>query len=126
LKQVWDAAVRQGYPHGTLVQVLILTGQRRGEIANLHRSWIDPKERIITLPEWITKNGLEHKVPYDGLVSSVLEELPRLNRTELLFPSRASDEVPDLWVSDDARPHRDPASHRRASDQSHQRGHVGR
>jgi hypothetical protein len=33
LKTVWDAAERQGYPYGTIVQLLIALGQRRGEIA---------------------------------------------------------------------------------------------
>lgn len=51
LKKVWVAAAAQGYPHGTIVQLLILTGQRRGEIANLRWPWIDAKEKTITLPE---------------------------------------------------------------------------
>jgi integrase len=94
LKTVWDAAKRQGYPHGTLVQLLIVTGQRRGEIANLRRSWIDPTERTITLPDWITKNGRDHKLPYGEIALSILDDVPRLNRTDLLFPSRASDDHP--------------------------------
>jgi integrase len=34
----------------------MLTGQRRSEIANLRRPWINEKERTITLPDWLTKN----------------------------------------------------------------------
>jgi integrase len=55
---VWRAAVRKGYPYGTIVQLLILMGQRRGETSWLHRSWINERERLITLPPEITKNGL--------------------------------------------------------------------
>ncbi|MEA2976410.1 MAG: hypothetical protein QOF19_1930 [Alphaproteobacteria bacterium] len=94
LVKVWKAAEKQGYPHGTIVQLLILTGQRRGEIANLRRQWIDPKAKTITLPGWITKNGVEHILPYERLVADVLETIPRLNSTDLLFPSRVSDERP--------------------------------
>ena len=35
LKIVWRRAVQVGYPYATIVQLLILTGQRRGEIAGL-------------------------------------------------------------------------------------------
>jgi integrase len=41
----------KGYPYGTILQLLQLTGQRRGEIANLRRPWINEKERTITLPD---------------------------------------------------------------------------
>jgi integrase len=94
LKSVWDGAANQGYPHGTIVQLLIITGQRRGEIANLRWPWINEKERVITLPEWVTKNSKEHIFPYGDLVAGILAEVPRRNSTELLFPSRASDERP--------------------------------
>jgi integrase len=91
---VWRAAKRQSYPHGTIVQLLLLTGQRRGEIANLQRPWINEKERIITLPEWLTKNGKEHTFPYGDMTAAVLDSVPRLNTTNLLFPSRVSDDRP--------------------------------
>jgi integrase len=94
LNKVWKAAEKQGYPHGTVVQLLILTGQRRGEIANLRRPWINEKERTITLPEWVTKNSKEHCFPYGDKVAEVLAGVPRLNSTDLLFPSRVSDERP--------------------------------
>ena len=40
LKAVWRAAEKIGYPFGTSVQLLILTGQRRGEVGNLQWSEI--------------------------------------------------------------------------------------
>jgi integrase len=94
LKSVWVAAEQQGYPHGTIVQLLILNGQRRGEIANLRRPWINPAQRLITLPEWVTKNGREHTFPYGELTARILDTIPRLNSTDLLFPSRVADDRP--------------------------------
>jgi integrase len=94
LKVVWQAAVSQGYPHGTIVQLLIATGQRRGEIANLRWPWINEREQTITLPDWLTKNHREHTFPYDGVVSAILATIPRRNSTDLLFPSTRSDERP--------------------------------
>src|SRR5205085_805654 len=66
VESVWQAAATHGYPYGTIVQLLLLTGQRRGEIANLRWPWIDQKEQTITLPDWITKNKKEHTFPYNG------------------------------------------------------------
>ena len=94
IKTVWQAAAKQGYPHGTIVQLLLLTGQRRGEIANLRRTWINDKEQTITLPDWVTKNKKEHTFPFDGMVADILETVPRRNSTDLLFPSIRSDERP--------------------------------
>jgi integrase len=91
---VWHATVRQGYPHGTVCQLLALTGQREGEIANLRRPWINEKEQTITLPEWLTKNSKEHTFPYGNMVAEILEGIPRRNDTDLLFPCRISLERP--------------------------------
>lgn len=94
LKIVWAAAIEQGYPHGTIVQLLTATGQRRGEIANLRWPWINEKEQTITLPDWLTKNHKEHVFPYNGVVARILATIPRRNSTDLLFPSKVSDERP--------------------------------
>ena len=91
---VWHATVRQGYPHGTVCQLLALTGQREGEIANLRRPWINEREQTITLPEWLTKNSKEHTFPYGDMVAEILESIPRRNDTDLLFPCRISNERP--------------------------------
>lgn len=94
LRRVYFSAERYGYPYGTIVQLLILNGQRRGETTNLRWPWIDQKDRLITLPDWITKNGKEHTFPYGNMTASVLATIPRRNSTDLLFPSRISDERP--------------------------------
>jgi integrase len=91
---VWRAAENQGYPYGTIVQLLIATGQRRGEIANLRWPWINEKEQTITLPDWLTKNHKEHVFPYNGIVAEILATIPRRNSTNLLFPAANSDERP--------------------------------
>ena len=94
LAKVWQAAEAQGYPHGKVVQILILTGQRRGEVANLRWSWFNEKERTITLPEWVTKNGRTHVFPYGDMLAQLLETVPRKNTTDLLFSSKVADDRP--------------------------------
>ena len=87
IKMVWDAASE--HPFGTILKLLILTGQRWSEIASLRCDYIDEKARTITLPD--TKNGTEHCFPYGQMVADILDNIPRLNSTSLLFPGRIDD-----------------------------------
>ncbi len=90
LKIVWRRAEAYGYPYGRIVQLLILTGQRRGEIASLRRSWMDGN--TIVFPAGFTKNKREHRMPMGPMVEEVISALP--SDTDLLFPSRLSDSDP--------------------------------
>jgi integrase len=94
LKAVWMAAGAMEYPYGTVVRLLIATGQRRGEIAHLRWPWINERDRLITIPSDYAKNSNEHTFPYGELVARILATVPRLNSTDLLFPSRVSNERP--------------------------------
>lgn len=76
---------KTSYPFGSIVELLILTGQRRGEIAALRWEWIDDEAKTITLPSSITKNKRAHTFPYGELASATIETIPRLN--EYVFPA---------------------------------------
>ena len=54
LKSIWEATA-EPKPYNGIVRVLILTGQRKGEIAALQTAWI--KDGTITLPKEVTKNA---------------------------------------------------------------------
>ena len=71
------------YPFGAIVELLILTGQRRGEIAALRWEWIDDEAKTITLPSSITKNKRPHTFPYGELASAVFAAIPRVNEYPL-------------------------------------------
>jgi integrase len=86
LSYVLAAARDTEYPFGVIVQLLILTGQRRGEIAALRWEWIDEKEQTILLPVTITKNKREHLIPYGAKVAALIETIPRTS--EYLFPAQ--------------------------------------
>jgi integrase len=73
------------YPFGPIVELLILTGQRRGEIAALRWEWIDDAARVITLPSSITKNKRAHTFPYGDMTAAAIAAIPRLN--EFAFPA---------------------------------------
>jgi integrase len=84
LKALWDAV--PVYPFGTIIRILLLTGQRWGEIVSLRREYIDEYQKIITLPE--TKNGRTHVFPYGNMVVDILATVPCFKASTLLFPGR--------------------------------------
>lgn len=90
LQKVWQRAKRFGYPYGRIIQLLILTGQRRSEIAGLRRKWV--LDDAIVFPIGFTKNKREHTIPVGGIARQIIEGLP--GETDFLFPSRLSDTTP--------------------------------
>lgn len=88
LSEVYRTARAHPYPYGAIISLLLLTGQRRGEIASLKWGWIDAEAQTITLPSTITKNKRAHTFPYGHTAASVLEEIPELG--EYIFPATRS------------------------------------
>jgi integrase len=92
LRSVWIAAEEMGGSFGTIVKLLIATGQRRGEIAALQSSWIQTDR--ITLPSEVTKNGRLHVFPMGALafklVAAHCRKSNRKNGHAPLFPARGS------------------------------------
>jgi integrase len=86
LAKVWKHAKSAPYPFGIIVQLLILTGQRYGEIANLRRSFI--QNDLITWPAEVTKNSTEHSIPITPMVAEILKSVPQTN-SEAMFPTFA-------------------------------------
>lgn len=85
LKRVWQATEEIGGSFGAIVKLLLLTGQRRGEIAALRWEWIDEKTKTITLPSAITKNKRAHTFPFGDTAAAVLAAIPRPN--DYVFPA---------------------------------------
>ena len=88
LVAIYRKALSQGRTGGNIVRLLILTGQRRGEIGALRGEWIDRTSRTVTLPSEITKNGRAHTFPYGDMVAAIVENLPTGG---FLFPARGAD-----------------------------------
>jgi len=78
LAAVWRAAEALGRPHGSFVQMLILTGQRRNEVAGLTWGEIDLDAKLWTLPAARAKNGVEHTVPLSDRAIAILEAIPKI------------------------------------------------
>ncbi len=84
LSELWQQASNSKNLFGDLVRLLILTGQRRGEISRLQSEWI--KDETIVFPSTETKNKREHTLPIGPM------SLKTIERNDagfgLLFPSR--------------------------------------
>jgi integrase len=96
LKAVWEACDRatdeMPYHFRTIVKLLILWGQRRGETAALRREYFSHNQQTICLPEELTKNGREHLFPIGTHSASILG--PMTSRTGYMFPARRKAERP--------------------------------
>lgn len=79
LTRVWRAAVTVGYPFGTFVHLLILTAQRRGEVASMRWEDLDLDNGIWSLPRESTKADRAHVIPLAPLAVELLNSIPRLS-----------------------------------------------
>jgi integrase len=86
LALIWHALRADNY--GDIVKLLILTGQRRNEIAQLR--WAEINTGQINLPRQRTKNDRAHIVPLGPSASAILKlQTPRLG-TDFVFGFRAA------------------------------------
>jgi integrase len=74
-----------GEPFGSFVRVLLLTGQRRGEVAGMRRSEIDADDRIWRIPSARTKNKLMHLVPLSDQTLSIIKGVKRIEGSDFVF-----------------------------------------
>lgn len=72
---IWKVCELEPMPYGALFKMLILTGQRRGEVATM--KWADVDDSGV----WrlsSTKNAQRHDVPLSASAIRLLEALPRI------------------------------------------------
>jgi integrase len=85
LSVVWSATEALGYPFGQYYKLLILTLQRREEVAGMGWSEIDLDKRLWTIPGPRMKNGKPHDVHLSDAALAVLREIPRVEGCDFVF-----------------------------------------
>jgi integrase len=75
IKIVWDNAGDDDY--GSIVRLLILTGQRRDEISELRWNEVKLDLNVISLPPERVKNDQEHDIPMSPAMRSIIAARPR-------------------------------------------------
>ena len=88
IQSVWAATAQLSSPFREIIQLRILTGQRRSETANLRWSWIDDESRAIIYPAEAMKNDPEHVLPLSHEAWDLLQRVPHFAKEDRLFPSR--------------------------------------
>jgi integrase len=83
LAALWRATASAG-PFRGIVRLLILTGQRREEVAGMTWAELSGDFSTWTIPASRAKNGATHLVPLSAPAQDLLREAPRFG--ELVFP----------------------------------------
>src|SRR5262249_30982702 len=84
IKALWLACDEISYPAGPAIKLLLLTGQRRGEVFDMRRSEIVGD--VWTLPPALkknedarTKNGERHELPLSAQAMAIVESTPQID-----------------------------------------------
>jgi integrase len=83
LAAVWQRCEEVGWPFGPAVQLLTLTGARRGEIGGLR--WTEIQDANLRLAGDRTKNATPHSIPLSTPAKAVIEKLPRITGSPFVF-----------------------------------------
>ena len=81
----WHGATDEGAPFEQFVHMLALTGQRRGEVAEMRWSEIDFDASTWTIPAKRVKNASLHVVPLSTLALATLRSVPRFLNSDFVF-----------------------------------------
>jgi integrase len=85
LRALWVVSGQLGYPYGSCVRLIMLTGQRRSEVAEARWSEIDLDAGEWLIPAERMKSGAAHLVPLSGAALELITGLPRFESGDHLF-----------------------------------------
>lgn len=86
IRLLWLACDEAGWPFGPLVKLLLLSAQRRNEVAHaeIDEFSMQGNDQQWVIPEKRAKNGQEHVVPLPALVLQIIDALPKVGQKFLL------------------------------------------
>ncbi len=76
--KVWNSWSQLSRPFGNAFKLMLVTAQRRSEVAGLGWADVDLPKRLWTLPRQMTKNDRLHEIPLSKLAISLLSEMPKI------------------------------------------------
>ena len=89
IKWFWAACTKEGQPWGHLGKMLLLTGQRLGEVVNMTDSEVDGD--VWRMASDRTKNGRAHDVPLSEAAREALSTVTRINgKAGYIFTTRGT------------------------------------
>ncbi len=92
---LWRAWNNMAWPFGPLFKLLLLTGQRRNQVASLRLADIGFAQQIWTVPEESGRPGSGHEIPLSTFALEIATSVPR-TASDYVFPARGQ---PDRHAS---------------------------
>jgi integrase len=93
LLAIWQAAEQMGFPFGRIAQLLILTAQRRDEVAGMRWSELDLERGRWIISKERAKNGRAHIVHLSPQALALLSKMPRRDGVDLVFTTTGQSAV---------------------------------
>ncbi|MGH7226100.1 MAG: site-specific integrase, partial [Gemmataceae bacterium] len=93
LKAVWAASGELDSPFKQMVRLLILTLQRRGEVAGMRWCELSADRSLWTIPAERAKNGKAHIVHLSPQAQAILAEVHRIDACPFVFSTTAKTPV---------------------------------
>ncbi len=84
---LWRAWNNMAWPFGPLFKLLLLTGQRRNQVASLRLADIGFAKQIWTVPEESGRPGSGHEIPLSAFALEIATSVPR-TASDYVFPAR--------------------------------------
>jgi integrase len=89
LQLIWRAADALGFPFGPVFKLLMLTGQRRGEVAGMKWEELDLEAKLWRIPAERSKNGQAHELDLSDDAHRILRAAADLrHNSPFVFPAR--------------------------------------
>lgn len=93
LAEIWRAAAKLDWPFEPAIKLLILTGQRREEVAQMRWSELKLAEGIWTLPATRTKNRQPHDIHLSSLALRIIEAVSPIEDCDLVFSTNGETRI---------------------------------
>jgi integrase len=91
LEIIWKASDGLGLAFGSVIKLLMLTGQRRAEVAGMAWGELDLEAATWRIPKERTKNGKAHEIDLSSQALKLVKAMPRSGPN--VFPARGEGAV---------------------------------
>jgi integrase len=81
------------------LEFVVLTAARSGEVRGATWAEIDMEAKVWTIPSERMKAGKEHRVPLSTQAIKLLEAMPRIEGTDLVFPAPRGGQLSDMTLT---------------------------
>jgi integrase len=87
IRALWKASEGLGYPASPFIKMLLLSGQRLREVAQMSWAEVDLEKSLWTIPPGRMKGNVAHEVPLASAAVELLKSLPRWQGGDFVFSS---------------------------------------